>query len=95
MDFIKEKKISVTVIDTSLFHIGCAYFVQHNDSCFTGILCDSTEEFLLFTMVDGKTRRITVGELGDPKNVYKITLLVPDDIQRDLIGYIRYMNGNK
>ena len=101
MKFVKEKKISV--INTSLFHIGCAYFVQCNDhggSWFTGILCDVTEESLLLTMVDGETCRIKVDELEDPKKGYKITLLIPGDSlsiqemakQQDPIGYLRYMH---
>lgn len=101
MNFIKEKKISV--INTSLFHIGCAYFVQCNDlggSWFTGILCDVTEEGLFLTMRDGETRCIKVNELEDPKKGYKITLLVPGDSwpiqdmakQQDPIGFLRYMD---
>lgn len=100
MNFIKEKKISV--IDTSLFHIGCAYFVQCNDlggAWFTGILCDATEESLCFTICNGETRCIKVDELQDPKKGYKITLLVLGSSQtiqdmakhQDPIGYIRYM----
>ena len=100
MDFIKKKKISV--IDASLFHIGCAYFVQCNDhggSWFTGILRDVTEEALFLVMSDGETYRINVDELEDPEKCYKITLMVPvnsqtiQDIvkQQDHISYCRYM----
>lgn len=99
MGFIKEKKISV--INTSLFHIGCAYFVQCNElggSWFTGILCNVTEEGLYLTMGDGETRCIKVNELEDPKKGYKITLLVPghDEVvdmakHQDPIGFGRYM----
>ena len=100
-EFIKER--TERIIDTSKFHVGCAYFVQndeHGGLWFTGILVAVNDYELTF--VTGKSNHnyiIHVDDIANPDKGYKITLLIPasnnktmyDSAHGDPTGYARYM----
>ena len=100
-DFIKER--TEQIIDTSKFHVGCAYFIQnelHGGSWITGILVSANDYELTFVIGNSDHNYIIhVDDLADPKKGYKITLLVPasnnktmyDSAHGDSTGYKRYM----
>ena len=100
-EFIKER--TERIIDTSKFHVGCAYFIQnelHGGSWITGILVSANDYELTFVIGNSDHNYIIhVDDLADPKKGYKITLLVPAFSNRNLFwsrdgdptGYARYL----